>query len=70
MTSRDVLHGQLSGRVPDGLATLTDEERIALAGLVRDARRRQSEALDGAIEEALGIVPRLVRGPVRKILFG
>lgn len=70
MTGRRDLHRELGGRVPEGLATLTDEERSELAGLVHDARRRQSQALDGAIAQALDIVPRLVRGPVRRILFG
>ncbi len=68
--ARSALDDELGGRVPDGLETLTDEELTSLAGVVRDAKRRQSQALDGAIEQALDIVPRLVRGPVRKVLFG
>lgn len=72
MTSdaRQVLERELGERAPDGLSTLTDEELTDLADLLHDAKQRQSEALEGAIEEALGIVPRLVRGPVRKVLFG
>ncbi len=60
----------MGGRLPDGLSTLNDEELAHLAGLLHDAKQRQSEALEAAIEEALGIVPRLVRGSVRKVLFG
>lgn len=72
MTSdaRRALQRELDGMVPDGLSTLTDEELTDLADLLHDMKQRQSQALDVAIEETLGIVPRLVRGPVRKVLFG
>ncbi len=72
MTSeaRRALEDELGERIPDGLSTLTDEELTHLAGLLHDTKQRQSEALDAAIEEALGIVPRLARGTVRKALFG
>jgi hypothetical protein len=72
MTSdaRTALERELGGRAPDGLSTLTDEELTHLADLLQDAKQRQTKALETAIEEALGIVPRLVRGPVRKVLFG
>jgi hypothetical protein len=61
---------ELGDRVPDGLKTLTDEELTDIADRLRDAKLRQSEALDAAIGEAVEIVPRLLRGPMRKILFG
>ena len=70
MTTDRELEQELGGRPPDGLATLTDEERSDLAERLHDAKRRQSQALERGIDEALEIVPRLVRGPVRKILFG
>jgi hypothetical protein len=68
--SRRTLERELDGRIPDGLSTLTDDELSHLADLLRDTKQRQSQALEAAIESALGIVPRLVRGPVRKVLFG
>lgn len=64
------LESELGGRVPEGLDGLGDEQLIALARLLKDAKRRQSDALQIAVEEALNVVPRLLRGPVRKVLFG
>ncbi|MDX6690867.1 MAG: hypothetical protein QOG15_2324 [Solirubrobacteraceae bacterium] len=67
---RRALEGELGGRIPDGLSTLTEAELSHFADLLRDTKQRQSQALESAIEEALGIVPRIVRGSVRKVLFG
>jgi hypothetical protein len=64
------LEAELGGRAPEGLEALKDSDLRAFTALLRDAKARQSEALQAAIEEALEIVPRMVRGPVRKILFG
>jgi hypothetical protein len=64
------LEAELGDSVPAGLETLTDEELTDVADRLRDAKLRQSQALAAAIEQALEIVPRLLRGPVRKILFG
>ncbi len=64
------LEAELGDRVPDGLERLTDEELSDLADCLHDAKLRQSQSLDDAIEEALEIVPRLLRGSMRKVLFG
>ena len=64
------LEAELGDRVPDGLQRLTDAQLRAFTDLLHDAKRRQSGALQDAVEEALEIVPRMVRGPVRKALFG
>lgn len=64
------LESELGGRAPDGLEQLGDEQLRAFTDKLHHAKQRQSEALQGAVEEALEIVPRMVRGPVRKILFG
>ena len=64
------LEAELEGKVPDGLQLLTDEQLSDVADRLHDAKARQSQALDAAIEQALDIVPRLLRGSVRKILFG
>ena len=64
------LESELGARPPDGRQELSAADLRALTTLLRSAKERQSEALDGAVEEALEIVPRMVRGPVRKILFG
>jgi len=68
--ARRALERELGGRAPGGLKTLDDEELAHLAKLLHDAKQRQLAQLETAIDEALGIVPRLVRGPVRKVLFG
>jgi len=58
------------GSVPEGLDELSEDDLASLAGALRVARRRQSQELEAAIEDALEIVPRLLRGTIRKILFG
>jgi hypothetical protein len=64
------LEVELDDRIPDGLKVLEEEELNDLADRLNDAKLRQSQALDAAIGEALEIVPRLLRGPMRKVLFG
>jgi hypothetical protein len=64
------LEDELGGRPPEGLEALTDAQLRAFTDLLHAAKQRQSEALQSAVEEALEIVPRMVRGPVRKMLFG
>lgn len=64
------LEAELGGRAPDGLEGLTDAQLRAFTDALHEAKQRQSAALSSAVEQALDIVPRLVRGPVRKILFG
>ena len=53
-----------------GLEVLTEEELSGFAAMLRVAKRRQCQQLEAAVDEALEIVPRLLRRPVRKILFG
>lgn len=66
----DILERELGGPVPDGLHGLTDEQLLALADVVADARRRGQDELREGVEDSLNFVPRLMRGSVRKILFG
>ena len=66
----DILEAELDGPVPDGFQQLTDEQLLLLADLLQDAKALGQEELQDALEDALNIVPRLMRGPVRKILFG
>ncbi len=64
------LEAELGGPAPDGLASLTDAQLSAFTDLLQTAKQRQSAALDTAAEQSLEIVPRMLRGSVRKILFG
>ena len=64
------LEAELGGPVPDGLRSLTAAQIGSLTDLLCAAKERQSAALETAAEQSLEIVPRMLRGSVRKILFG
>ncbi|HWE33364.1 MAG TPA: hypothetical protein VG410_07770 [Solirubrobacteraceae bacterium] len=61
------LEDELPGALPDGLRGLTEDQREDLAGAIRDARRRQASALAEAGEQAFAQIPRLLRGPIRRM---
>jgi hypothetical protein len=70
-SARKALEEQLGAKVPKGLAAaLSDDELARLADAVRQAREVQARELDKALEDALGHIPRLARGPIRRIVFG
>jgi hypothetical protein len=62
------LERELRATVPDALKRLPDEDLRHLADAVRDARHRQAAALEAAGDHALGHVPKLLRGPIRKVV--
>ncbi len=64
------LEAELGGPPPEGLSALTDAQLGAFTAMLGEAKRRQSGALESAVLQSLEIVPRMVRGPVRKMLFG
>lgn len=47
---------------------LTDDQAGALLDAVNGARQRQAAILTAARDEALGHIPRLLRGSVRRVL--
>ncbi len=59
---------ELRASPPSGLAQLKPDELHDLTAALRAARRRQAAELASAGEQALSFVPRLLRGPVRKIV--
>ena len=61
------LEGELRASVPAGLHVLSDAQLADLADAVRGARRRQAEALKAAGDQAFQHIPRLLRGPIRKL---
>jgi hypothetical protein len=65
---RRALEDQLGAPAPAGLKVLSDSELRHLADAIHAARRRQAQALDQAGERALGKIPRLLRGPIRKVV--
>ncbi len=66
----DVLSEALQGSLPEGLKGLDKTQRETLAKFFAAAKTQQRAALQGATEAALGHVPMLLRGAVRKVLFG
>jgi hypothetical protein len=68
--ARRILKPELGGAAPSGLDALTEDELHGFAAALRVAKRRQSDELELAVDQALDIVPRLLRGTIRKILFG
>jgi hypothetical protein len=65
-----ILKSELGGKTPHGLDSLTETDMAGFAGILHDAKRRQSQELEESVDEALEIVPRLLRGTIRRILFG
>ncbi len=71
MAAADDLQDALGAPPPPGLlAHVPDAELAALAALVRAAREREAAALGEATEGALDHLPRLLRGPIRRIVLG
>jgi len=64
------LADELGAPLPPGLAGLEEADATHLADAVEAARSRQSAALRTATEGGLDFVPKLLRGPVKKVLFG
>jgi hypothetical protein len=62
------LEAALGGALPDGVRALRPEHLDHLAGALTAARASQERALAAAGERSLRFVPRLLRGPVRKVL--
>jgi hypothetical protein len=62
------LRRQLGADAPPGVGALAEADQRDLALAIRDARHRQNEALAAAGERALDKVPRLLRGPIRKVV--
>ena len=68
MADLAALEAQLGSRAPDGLACLDEDELDDLVHAVRDARFRQAAELEAVGDRALSFVPRLLRGPIRRVM--
>jgi hypothetical protein len=62
------LEAELRASAPKGLRGLTEADLRDLAGAVAAARHRQAAELQAAGDQALRHIPRLLRGPIRKVL--
>lgn len=54
--------------VPDGIAALGDDAVATVQTLVYDAERAQARELRDALDRTLSIVPRPLRGVVKKVV--
>lgn len=61
---------EFGGPLPPGLAGLSAADQAKLVAAIEAARKHQNEALMSASEDGLSIIPKLLRGPVKKVLFG
>jgi hypothetical protein len=68
MADLAALEAELGSAPPPGLARLAPDELHDLAGAIRDARHRQAAELEAVGDRALSFVPRLLRGPIRRIV--
>lgn len=59
---------QLAGAPPAEVLSLGERELTHLADAIAAARRRQAAELAAAGERALRFVPRLLRGPLMRVL--
>ena len=66
--AKRALRAELGAAPPKGLDALSDDEIADLARALHSARERDRAALAKAMQDALQHVPRLLRGPVRKMI--
>lgn len=66
-TGSTALRRALGAPAPKGLRSLGDDELAHLAQAVNEARRRQARALAQSGDSALQHIPRLLRGPIRRL---
>ena len=52
------------------VSEMTADQQAALVAAIREARAQQRAVLEAAITGAMEHVPRLLRGALRKVLFG
>ena len=67
MSAAAALTHQLGAEPPAGLS-LTEDDTQQLADLVKAARASQAAELEASLTKALEIVPRPLRGTVRKVV--
>jgi hypothetical protein len=63
----EALRARLGGDTPEGLRPLSAAALKDLNQAISEARRRQGQALAAGGDRALSHVPRMLRGPIRRI---
>jgi hypothetical protein len=66
----DALREALRAEPPPGCEKLSAADADAVAALIRSAREQQGAELRAAVDGAYDHVPRLLRGPLRRLLGG
>ena len=69
-STRKALREELGASPPFFLDDLSDAELLELAGILSEARERQAEAVEEAINKAMRFIPWGFRGAVKKVLIG
>ena len=67
--ARAQLGGELGGRSA-AINALTPQDSRLVLDLFRRARDIEVKAVDKSITDTLAALPRIFRGPARKIMFG
>ena len=62
------LEARLGGRVPAGVARLSAGDLRDLLQVIEEARHQQAQELRSAGDRAFAQIPRLLRGPIRRIM--
>lgn len=70
MANLSELNDELHARAPAEFSRLDEADVAFLTDALRKTRKRQQSQLQKAMEAALGHIPLLLRGPVKKILIG
>lgn len=69
-SARRALTPELGPSLPHFLDDLDEAEQLDLAAVLSEARARQAEAVEEAIDRAMRFLPWGLRGAVRKVLLG
>ena len=69
-STRRALADELGQSLPRSLDRLDDAELVDLARALEQARVRQEEAVEAAIDKAMRFIPWGLRGTVKKVLIG
>ncbi|HEX7740249.1 MAG TPA: hypothetical protein VF426_11440 [Marmoricola sp.] len=66
----DRLEKEFGGTLPPGLAALDPADQDRLCDAIDATRKRQKKELRESTERGLDFIPRLLRVPIKKALFG
>lgn len=69
MSARTDLATELDGHVA-ALDMLSEQEAADLLGLLHNARRTETAALNSVIDDAVAMLPKPFRGVTKRIMFG